>query len=308
MTTTRRTGPAVLALIAVALVAPVTLAAQEAASKGWDLAADLGLALTQSGYSDSWQGGESGSISWSATANMTAGRVLNPSVTWANDLKLAYGQSHLQDSETKDWAPPKKSTDRIFLESLLKYTLGWSVDPYTALTVESQFYDASVPEKARYLTPTTLTESVGIGRSLIATEQRELYSRLGVAFRQKLTNAAIAPATAGGDWGTEWDTVTDGGFEWVTDYKHTFAEERMNLVTKLRLFQALVNSESDALAGLENEDYWQAPDVAWEATFSAAVSKYIQVTLFAELLYDKEVELRGRFRETLGLGLSYKLF
>jgi hypothetical protein len=308
MTSKRRTGPVALALITVVLFTPATLAAQAAASKGWDLAADLGLALTESGYSDSWQGGESGSISWSATANMTAGRVLSPSVTWANDLKLAYGQSHLQDSETKDWAPPEKSTDRIFLESLLKYTLGWSVDPYTALTVESQFYDGSVPEKTRYLTPTTLTESIGIGRSLIATEQRQLYSRFGMALRQKLTNLAVAPAAPDGAWGTEWETVTDGGLEWVTDYKHTFAEERMNLVTKLRLFQALVNSESDELAGLESEDYWQAPDVAWEATFSAAVSSYIQVTLFAELLYDKEVELRGRFRETLGLGLSYKLF
>jgi len=308
MNTTRRTGLAVLAALAVALVAPGAPVAQEEASEGWDLSADLGLALTQSGYSDSWQGGEAGSISWNATGNLTAGRVLNPSITWANDLKLAYGQSHLQDAETKDWAPPEKSTDRIFLESLLKYTLGWSVDPYTALTVESQFYDASVPEKTRFLTPTTLTESVGIGRSLVATEQRVLYSRFGVAFRQKLTNAAIAPATAGGDWDTEWDTVTDGGLEWVTDYKHTFAEERMNLVTKLRVFQALINSESDDLKGLENEDYWQAPDVAWEATLSAAVSKYIQVTLFAELLYDKEIDLRGRFRETLGLGLSYKLF
>jgi hypothetical protein len=59
---------------------------------------------------------------------------------------------------------------------------------------------------------------------------------------------------------------------------------------------------------LVNEDYWKRPDVAWEVTFSAAVSKYIQTTLFFELLYDKEIDKRARFRDVLGLGVAYKLF
>jgi hypothetical protein len=74
----------------------------------------------------------------------------------------------------------------------------------------------------------------------------------------------------------------------------------MKYVSKLRVFKALFNSKS-------YEDYWKAVDVAWENTFSASLTKYVQVQLFTELLYDKEIDLRGRFREVLGLGLSYKL-
>ncbi len=89
----------------------------------------------------------------------------------------------------------------------------------------------------------------------------------------------------------------------------------LKYVTKLRVFQALFNSESDDLEQLAADlgdpdlaDTWKTADVAWEHTLSASVAKYIQVSLFAELLYDKEVDVRGRFREILGLGVSYKMF
>jgi hypothetical protein len=30
--------------------------------------------------------------------------------------------------------------------------------------------------------------------------------------------------------------------------------------------------------------------------------------LYMQLLYDKEIDLKGRFKQTLALGLTYKLF
>jgi len=56
------------------------------------------------------------------------------------------------------------------------------------------------------------------------------------------------------------------------------------------------------------EDGWKTADIAWENTFSAAISTYIQVSLYTELQYDKEIPKAGRFKETLALDLTYKVF
>ena len=156
----------------------------------------------------------------------------------------------------------------------------------------------------RFVHPILLTESLGVLRTLAKNDKMELLSRLGFAIRQLLRRDVVSfyPEE------TESASIQDGGLEWVTDYSQTFAGEDMKYVSKLRVFQALYNSESDDLEGLENEDYWKTADVAWENTLSASISKYIQVSLFFELLYDKEMDLRGRFREVFGLGVAYKFF
>jgi len=183
-------------------------------------------------------------------------------------------------------------------------TLGKWVDPYASLTLDSQFDDQSIPEVPRLFNPITLTEAAGVGRMIRQNEQSELFSRLGLAVRQHISRDVITIDPEE----TKGNTTHDAGLELVTDYKQVFGEGNLKYVSKLRLFQALYNSESDDLKGLDNEDDWKTVDVAWENTLSASVVKYIQVSLFCELLYDKEIDPRGRFREVLGLGVTYKLF
>jgi len=281
----------------VALVAP---------AMAWEKSADLGLTFNQTAYSNSWTGGESGAMTWAFTGNFGAQKQMSPKVHWGNQLKLQFGQTHNQATAadgTKSWESPKKSSDRIFLESIAKLTLGAVVDPYTAFTFESQFLDASVPEVNRYVNPMLLTESIGAGRTFIKNEQTELASRLGFAVRERFDNTVVSIDPEE----TDMETTTDGGLEWVTDFSHTLSTNA-KYVSKLRAFQAFFSSAADDLEGLPNEDYWKTADLAWENTLSATVSKYLQFSLFAELLYDKEMDLRGRFREVLGAGLAYKLF
>jgi hypothetical protein len=283
---------------------------------GWKRSADVALTFNQSAYSDSWAGQESAAISWTWTADLVAERQLSPSFNWKNTLKLAFGQTH-QEAEpesaggSRRWKPPQKSTDRVFFETLLRATLGGFVDPFVGVTAETQFYDPAVlvvadgPDStaARFLHPLLLTESAGIGRTLVKNERAELYSRFGFAVRERFEREvrSFDPERF------ESRTTTDGGLEWVTDYTQSLGTD-LKYVTKLRVFEALFNSRSDELEGLPGEDDWKTPDAAWENTLSAAVAKYIQVSLFFELLYDKEIDERGRLRETLGLGLAYKLF
>jgi hypothetical protein len=53
--------------------------------------------------------------------------------------------------------------------------------------------------------------------------------------------------------------------------------------------------------------FWPSVDINWENIFSASVTKYVVVNLYTQWLYDKQIDKRGRFKETLSLGLTYKL-
>ena len=71
------------------------------------------------------------------------------------------------------------------------------------------------------------------------------------------------------------------------------------------LYKALYYSKSDE-DGMSDD--WKSPDINWENTFSAKLYKLLNVNLYIQMLYDKELDDDFRLKETLGLGLSYKLF
>lgn len=268
------------------MVAALVAICSGAAAGEWQKSADLGLMFSQSGYSGSWAGSELGTVVWTFSGDVAAQKDLGASTNWKNTLKLTYGQTH-QERETaagKTWASPLKSTDRIFLESLLRFGVERPITPYVAFAAETQFHDAD----KHPLTPALLTESAGFGRQLVKNETTDLTTRVGLGVRQR-TAYRIA-------------TVQDAGLEWVSDLTHTF-NPQLNVVSKLRVFQA-VTSNLDASYG----DDWQGTDAALETKFSAQVSKYIQTTLFLEWLYDREISDRGRWREIFGFGVTYKLF
>jgi hypothetical protein len=269
----------------------------------WKKNMDLNLTLTQNSYSDNWTGGEAGNLSWVANANSGFEKQLSEKVNSKTTIKLAFGQTHSQDQESKKWAKPTKSTDLIDIESLARFTLKLWVDPYLAFRFESQFLDASYPRLKRYVNPKKVTESGGVSRQFYKTEKDEILSRLGFALRQIITED-IVDTTARN---TEVNSTNDGGIESVTDAKLTLSD-KLSYTSKLSIYKALFYSKSDKLKGTPQQDYWKEVDVNWENTISAAVAKYVTVSLYVQLLYDKEVSKKGRFKETLSLGLTYKLF
>lgn len=288
-----------LKIATIALAALLTAAPAQA--DPWKNTLDLGLNLTQNSYSDSWVGGEVGSVAWVANANGVFEKQVSPKFNFKNTSKLQFGQTHTQDEATKNWKKPTKSADKIDIENLGRFTLGAFVDPYAAFRIETQFYDASYELKKRALNPLLLTESAGVARKLYSFEKNEVLTRLGFSIRE-LINRVIVDSVAKT---TESQTSNDGGIESVTDVRYTLAGN-VGYIGKLSLFKALYFSKKDDFKGTPAEDYWKAVDVNFENTFSVAVAKYIAVTLNAQLLYDKQIDLRGRFKETLALGLTYK--
>jgi hypothetical protein len=269
----------------------------------WKKSVDLGLTLTQSSYSDSWIGGEVGNVSWMALANSVFEKKLSEILNSKTTAKFSFGQTHSQDQETKKWTKPTKSTDLIDIETLTRFTLKVWVDPYLAFRFESQFLDASVPQIKRYINPKKLTESAGISRVFYKTEKDEILSRLGFGFRQIITEDIVDTVARK----TEINSTNDGGIESVSDVKLTVSD-KISYTSKLSLYKALFFSKSDEFKGTPKEDYWKEVDVNWENNLSIFISKYVIVSLYTQLLYDKEINKKGCFKETLSLGLAYKLF
>lgn len=285
-------------LIALILLANSSMVA---AGEPWSKSIDLGLNLTQNSYSDSWTGGEVGNISWISKADAIFEKQVLPKFNFKNISKLQFGQTHTQNKVTKNWARPTKSTDKIDIENLGRFTLGTYVDPYLAFRIESQFLDASYDPLKRYINPILLTESTGISRMLYDKEKDQILSRLGFSVRQNINKVIVDTVVEI----IETETSSDGGIESVSDIHFVFSD-KLNYIGKLSLFKALYYSRKDDFTGTPAEDYWKAVDVNFESTISASITKYVVVTLYAQLLYDKQIDLRGRFKQTLALGLTYK--
>jgi len=274
----------------VVLLLGTTARAQDttAIQRAWKISIESGLGVTQAAYSDNWTGGESGSIIWVSYFRGKADKQLRPSLFFGNELKLEFGQTHTQVDSTKQWEKPKKSADKVRYDTILRLTKGWAVDPYSAGTLESQFVDVSGSKKI-YFNPVDLTEAVGVARDIIKVpDVRVLTTRLGVGLRQHLIHAA--------------KTTNDGGIEWVTDLALGSANAKYNFVSKLTVFQTLFNSQEDQLP----TDDWRTADLNWDNTLRTSITSVLQMSLGWQLLYDKEIDRGGRFKETLSLGVAYK--
>jgi len=279
----------IILFLVVVLLLAVNMQAEE-----WEKIGDVSLNLSQNSYSDNWAGEERSSISWVWNLNAMMQKQLTDKVHNKNTLKLAFGQSHIQqlnEMGEKYWEKPIKSTDLIDFESMFRFTFGGFVDPFASLRFESQFLDQSVMDDAKVFNPITLTEALGIAKILIKKEKTELSTRLGAAFREHMNSHAD-------------ETLTDGGIQFVADYYTPLANDMITYTSKFELYKAMYYSEEDSV---DNDD-WKAADISWENIFSAKLYKIINVNLYFQLLYDKQIIDEYRIKETLGIGISYNLF
>ena len=270
----------------------------------WNVALNANLTANQNAYSDNWAGTETGLFAWTFGTDFLAEKTLNTLMNTKNTAKLALGYTTNQDT-AKHWSKPTKSTDLIDLESVLRFTLGAWVDPFASARLESQFTDASDASLTRYVNPLKLTEGFGVARVFLKQPKSELVSKLGGAFKQTIDRDALEPPP---NTLLARHTVFDnyGGLLFTTDYNTPLFGDRVTYTTKFSVFQALFFSGAAKLTG-DTANYWKQPDVNWEHTFSAGITKFLMVNLYAQLLYDREVRRDLRFKETLALGLTYRL-
>ncbi|HVP07084.1 MAG TPA: DUF3078 domain-containing protein [Candidatus Acidoferrum sp.] len=280
--------------------AAAATAADTTAVVGWKKSLIVDLTTTQTAYSDSWQGGEAGSLNWVSNLNGAAEKQLRPWVDFRSTLKLSFGQTMSQDDSTKQWSKPRKSTDLIDWENVGRFTVDKFVDPYLAFRLESQFMDVLSSTQSAYLSPMTLTESAGLARKFHDLGKDDfLTSRLGFAIRQTFKKALVADAKVD-------STYNDGGIESVTDISSTL-RKNLRYIGKLSMFKALYFSEKNKVTGTPFADDWKAVHINLENQVIANVTKILAVTMYTQFLYDKPISHKGRLKETLAFGLTFKL-
>ncbi len=276
--------------------------AQDKETTGSNRSLMFDLTSTQTSYSDSWVGGEAGSVNWVANLNTTITQNLKYNLGLRSRLRLSFGQTLTQDATTKIWNRPKKSTDLIDLENVVSLAVTWPVDPYLAQRVETQFYDGSNPNKKLTLSPFKLTESIGLTRKFYENDKDLVVSRLGLGIRQIISKTITDTITLA----VEKSTAYDGGIESVSEVDLA-VHKNIRYNGKLSLFKALQSSKSDDLIGTEFENDWKAVDLNFENSFSGSLTKVITVNLYFQFLYDKEISRKVRFKQTLALGFVFKL-
>ncbi|MCB1164015.1 MAG: DUF3078 domain-containing protein [Candidatus Krumholzibacteriia bacterium] len=338
------------AIVAVLSLAAASVALAEEEQRVLELgkyypSAETGLNVTQSSYSNNWNGGDKGSIVWTWNFNGSLENQLNPKTNWLSTLKLAFGQTHQQVIDAQgdhQWDKPDKSTDLIDLETIFRFTLGGYVDPFVSGRLESQFLDASDPNgRTLALNPLKFKESAGIARQFINEEERSLLSRLGFTLRQSRRSffEDNDPAGGFGD-ATSSESTNDGGLEFITDYKNRILDDNVAWTSKLGFYQPLFFSAKTDLEGLDlaglglDQDlanFSTTLDIDWENIFTAEITKHISVNLYTRWVYDKydnsvapkfdgagdlenpgalaaAVRKAGQFKQTLSLGFNYRLY
>jgi hypothetical protein len=303
----------------------------------WYPSLEAGLSMTQSSYTDNWRGGDKGSVVWTALAQGGMENQLHPKANWNNTIKLAFGQTHQQQERVgthgRYWSSPLKSTDLLDFESLVRFTLGGYVDPFFGVRAESQFLDAADADgRTLKLNPWRFKESAGIARKWVDEKDRNYQSRLGFTFRQGMRRYYAHPAP---DQRTKSEMTNDGGFEFVTDAKTSVLSKRVAWTAKLTLYQPVFYSGKTDLqdAGLAAlAAHAMRLDADFENLFTSQVTKILSVQLYTRWLYDQydnsvkpvfkdlnaptaeeeralrnaAVRQAGQFKQTLGIGLTYR--
>ncbi|TAL67304.1 MAG: DUF3078 domain-containing protein [Bacteroidetes bacterium] len=253
----------------------------------WTPVGTVGLNASQIAFSDWSQGGDN-SVAWSFLGNFGFKYESNPWLL-SNSLKLAYGMTKLGQTDFR-------STDNeIYLETVLSHKIGWVVDPYisnTIRTVITDGYDYKVtPEvqTAAFFDPGYVTQSLGF----TFNKEKFLSTRLGVAFQEVFTNK-MTQYTDDADTPNEIESFKfETGIESVSESEYSI-EDNVLYQGKLRLFTRF-----------KHLDTW---DVRWDNIITAKVSKYFNVNLMVQVVYEKQQSLRTQVKEALQLGVTFSIF
>ena len=273
------------------IVIAISLFGTLVAQNQWDFTFDVKGTLNQSYYTDNWDGEEESNINWITQGNMRANRQISDWFKSMNSLKLKFGQIYDtkkdEDGNQKPgWEDPRKSDDEIDLLALGLFTLDGWVDPYASLRVQTVFEG----NKLKALNPLRFSQGIGAAKTILDFDRMGLDARLGLSLRQLHQYRQT--------------TMVDGGFEFITEFMYIEPFEKAKFTSTVQLFQALYNSEDDDLPN----DYWKTLDVEWTNEVSIQIYKYMSFNIYSQLLYDKEIDRTGRFKQTSGLGLTYKIF
>ena len=103
-----------------------------AESEGWSKSLVGLLNLSQTQF-DNWSAGGENTVSFQLNLDGSINRE-SEKMIWSNKGKISYGESKIGDAEMR------KSSDEISMESVVQYKANFLVNPYLALSCETQIF------------------------------------------------------------------------------------------------------------------------------------------------------------------------
>lgn len=257
---------------------------EEAPRERWEKSMLGGINMTQTGF-DNWVSGGESTFSWQLNASYSFVQK-REKTTWSNTGKLVYGATKTGE------AALRKSIDELKLESVLTYKMGSTVNPYIALTGESQFaasYNYAldpVEQISAFLNPGYFRESFGAGMTI----NENFRTRLGLSFKQTVSSDYPVPYTDDVETAEIETLRSEFGSESVSDMSWKISET------------SLFNSKLELFSSLKALD---ETDVNWDNTLTVKVSEYINMNVNIKLIYDKDISVKRQLKQAMALGLNY---
>jgi hypothetical protein len=267
----------------------------------WQFSIDAGLKMSLSTFSNNWSTNTAGTFVWLSDLDASVQRQFGK---WLNNeevFNITFGQTTIQDKNTKKWSSLEKSADEIDFQSISKLSLNKNMIPCFTIQVNTQVSDEDEENNFRYLNPVELTESFGLTRAFGAKNKVWCNIRFSGALRQKYSrhNSIIDDSTGAV---TYFSSLTkDGGAELFMDFRWKKGDA-FTFSSKATIFEALIRSNPEI--PLVN-NFWKYPDIRWETQFSTNVTSFLQFTYYFLLHYDREIEQKIQLKQTIGVGLMF---
>jgi hypothetical protein len=270
-------------LIMTVLMAGMVLA-QDQVPSTWKSSVRGGVNLTQNTF-DNWSAGGENAYSWQMNLNYSFVQDLEKT-HWSTMGKFLYGATKTGNKESR------KSVDEIKLESVLTYKMGTKINPFIAVTGETQFdagYNYSTDSSfqiSAFLDPGYFRESIGMGYAL----NENLGTRLGLSFKQTVTSDYPVPYADDPETNEIETLRSEVGAESVTDLTVKISENS-TYVSKLELFSAFSTIEN--------------MDVNWDNTLTVKISEYFNMNVNFKMVYDKDVSEKRQIKQSMAFGVNY---
>ncbi|NIU58657.1 MAG: DUF3078 domain-containing protein [Phycisphaerae bacterium] len=257
---------------------------QAAPEYGWKRQIIGNINLTQASF-DNWEQGGESALAWQVNLNTTF-TLDREKYSWSNSGKFTLGFAKVGDTEAK------KSDDVINIESVFTRKLTKLLNPFVAVTAKTQFvsgFEFDGDEKTKvseFMDPGYFTQSVGVGYA----PNDVIKTRVGFSVKETITSDFPIPYADDPDTPEIEKTKIEPGISSVTDVKKNFQED------------VLFTSKLDIFSDLEAFD---RIDVLWENSLTLKVTKFINVSVNVDLLYDKDISDKYQLKQVLAVGLTY---
>jgi len=274
-------------LIVLLFAGTLMINAQSDSTSGkWKPDGVAGINLSQIAFSNWAKGGEN-SLSWVFFSNIGLNYEANK-YKLKNNFKFAFGRTKLGD------AAYRTNDNEVYLENVLTYQIGWSVDPFFSNTFRTNvsagfdYKAVTEPKVSDFFDPAYITQAIGFEYG----KTKQFTSRLGLALQETFTNKFRSYSDDPKTTGLEAFKL-ETGIESVTSSEFLL-DENLLYTGKLRLF-----SRFDRLS------VW---DVRWDHLITAKINKYLNVNFSVLVLYEKDQSPKTQAKEALQVGVTYNLF